>query len=123
VLAAKPVAAKPLAEEPVKVEPVAAEREAPVVDGLLADLEVETSVGEVDIESGPDEPVDYDSMKNRIESTRSRLKAKAFDAMMTGETALLGRDLDGVSHALGKVGGVDNDIDETIETSLREEEE
>jgi hypothetical protein len=123
VLAAEPAATKPLAEEPVKAEPVAAEREAPVVAGLPVDLEVETSVGEVDIESGLDEPVDYDSMKNRIESTRSRLKAKAFDAMMTGETALLGRDLDGVSHALGKVSGVDNDIDETIETSLREEEE
>ena len=35
---------------------------------------------------------DYDAMRARIELTRSRLKAKAFDAMMAGESALLGRD-------------------------------
>ena len=31
-------------------------------------------------------------MRRRIEETRARLKAKAFDAMMGGETALLSRD-------------------------------
>lgn len=62
-------------------------------------------------------------MKSRIESTRSRLKAKAFDAMMTGEAALLGRDVEGSGQAQTDVPGVDDDIDRTIETSLREEEE
>jgi len=36
--------------------------------------------------------VDYNAMRARIEQTRGRLKAKAFDAMMTGESALLGRE-------------------------------
>ena len=31
-------------------------------------------------------------MRRRIEETRARLKAKAFDAMMSGEAALLSRD-------------------------------
>ena len=31
-------------------------------------------------------------MRRRIEETRARLKAKAFDAMMSGEAALLARD-------------------------------
>jgi hypothetical protein len=81
------------------------------------------------LEAAPDtdldlgEPVDYDSMKDRIERTRSRLKAKAFDAMMTGESALLGRDLGDTSTTQQTVPDVDSEVDETIETSLREEEE
>jgi hypothetical protein len=87
------------------------------------ELQVAVSEEDADVVLGLEEPVDYDSMKNRIETTRSRLKAKAFDAMMTGEAALLGRDVEGATDGLSKVTGVDRDIDETIETSLREEEE
>lgn len=65
--------------------------------------------------------VDYDSMRSRIEATRSRLKAKAFDAMMAGESALLGR---GAPDTIPErsVADVDREIDQTIETTLREEE-
>ncbi len=109
----EPTLVAPLAESPAPV----AEPLAPVAEPLA--LSDEDLTAEVSVE----EPVDYDSMKSRIESTRSRLKAKAFDAMMTGEAALLGRDLEGRTRSNGDVAGVDSDIDETIETSLREEEE
>jgi hypothetical protein len=78
---------------------------------------------EVDLGEPPVEPVDYDSMRSRIEVTRSRLKAKAFDAMMTGESALLGRDAEDAAHKRKVVTGVDSEVDETIETSLREEDD
>ena len=39
-----------------------------------------------------DVSVDQAEMRRRIEETRARLKAKAFDAMMSGESALLSRD-------------------------------
>lgn len=67
--------------------------------------------------------VDYESVRRRIEQVRSRLKAKAFDAMMSGEATLLGRDSGRPptdKHPVGPV--VDADIDQTIETTLREEE-
>ena len=67
--------------------------------------------------------VDYDAMRNRIETTRSRLKAKAFDAMMTGEAALLGRDSADSSVERPAPADVDTEIVETIETTLREEED
>jgi hypothetical protein len=66
--------------------------------------------------------VDYEAMRGRIEETRSRLKAKAFDAMMTGESALLGRDPDGVDVKLPTPTEVDGEIVQTIDDTLREEE-
>jgi len=74
-------------------------------------------------ETVTEEPVDYDSMKSRIESVRSRLKAKAFDAMMSGESALLGRDTEDAGHRRNVLPDVEPEVDETIETSLREEED
>ena len=43
--------------------------------------------------------------------------------MMTGESALLGREPRAPSRNKGELPTVDSEIDETIETSLREEEE
>ena len=130
----EPIALEPAVEEPVTLEPVAAEPvavgsvvEEPVAVGPSSEesLELVVESGEVDtgLVLGLEEPIDYDSMKDRIESTRSRLKAKAFDAMMTGESALLGRDIEGADRAQQRAPGVDSEVDETIETSLREEEE
>ena len=90
-----PVAAE-RAPEPAVAQTGAAEQGESEVESLPIDLGI-ISESEAEAELGLEEPVDYDSMKNRIESTRSRLKAKAFDAMMTGESALLGRDLEGVA--------------------------
>lgn len=71
--------------------------------------------------SEPELGVDYDSMRARIEETRSRLKAKAFDAMMTGEAALLGRESTDAAAGRPKPAAIDSEIAETIESSLREE--
>jgi hypothetical protein len=66
--------------------------------------------------------VDYEAMRGRIEETRSRLKAKAFDAMMTGESALLGRDPQDADVKLPAPTEVDGEIVQTIDETLREEE-
>ncbi|NLE74078.1 MAG: hypothetical protein GX604_05580 [Actinobacteria bacterium] len=74
-------------------------------------------------ESGEPQSFDYEEMRRRIEQTRSRLKSKAFDAMMTGETALLARD-QREAPAMSDTGDsaplLDADVDETIESSLSE---
>jgi hypothetical protein len=93
-----------------------------MADVPAGDITMTTSES-LSVEPSAQEPVDYDSMKSRIESTRSRLKAKAFDAMMAGESALLGRDTDDGTRASNKIDGVDDDLDQTIETSLSEEEQ
>jgi hypothetical protein len=67
--------------------------------------------------------VDFNAMKARIEQTRGRLKAKAFDAMMTGESALLGREAPGKAAERPGPAILDHDLDQTIETTLREEED
>ena len=67
--------------------------------------------------------VDYNAMRARIEQTRGRLKAKAFDAMMTGESALLGRESPEKAAERPGPAVLDHDLDQTIETTLREEED
>jgi hypothetical protein len=77
-----------------------------------------------EVPAGTDQEVaaEYYAIKARIQETRSRLKAKAFDAMMTGESALLGRD--GSERLVGQPGmpNLDVEIDQTIERGLREED-
>ena len=65
---------------------------------------------------------DYDAMRARIELTRSRLKAKAFDAMMAGEAALLGRESDDSVGTAKPVASFDTEIEQTVDTTLREED-
>ena len=69
------MAEEPVAEEPVAEEPVVAEEPA--------------AAAAPSREGGG---IDQAEMRRRIEETRARLKAKAFDAMMSGEAALLSRD-------------------------------
>lgn len=67
---------------------------------------------------------DHDAMRQRIEETRNRLKAKAFDAMMSGEGALL-RENQGTaegSSATASAVRVDTEVEETIESALTEED-
>jgi hypothetical protein len=61
-------------------------------------------------------------MKARIELTRSRLKAKAFDAMMAGESALLGRDEEEIATAAKRTVTFDSEIEQTVDNTLREED-
>ncbi len=81
--------------------------------------------GAVDSRPQPDMElgVDYNAMRTRIEETRGRLKAKAFDAMMTGESALLGRDSREKGTERPEAAVLDHDLEQTIETTLREEED
>ena len=65
---------------------------------------------------------DYDAMRSRIELTRSRLKAKAFDAMMAGEAALLGRAEDQQGGATRPAASFDSEIEQTVDNTLREED-
>jgi hypothetical protein len=67
---------------------------------------------------------EYDSMRVRIEETRSRLKAKAFDAMMNGESALLAKEAGAGAGLEQRVDvAMDREVEESIETGLREEAE
>lgn len=65
---------------------------------------------------------EYDAIKARIQETRSRLKAKAFDAMMTGESALLGRESGEQPLGPPEVPKIDEEVEQSIERGLREEE-
>ena len=61
-------------------------------------------------------------MRRRIEETRARLKAKAFDAMMSGEAALLSRDSGDKPVPKSGDHGLDEETDTVIDESLSQEE-
>ena len=61
-------------------------------------------------------------MRRRIEETRARLKAKAFDAMMSGEAALLARDSGEKPVPRDVDVPVDNDVAETLDESLSQDD-
>ena len=66
--------------------------------------------------------IDQAEMRRRIEETRARLKAKAFDAMMSGEAALLSRDSGDRAVPTGEDHGLDEETDSAIDDSLSQEE-
>ncbi len=119
---AEPAIGDALAVEPSPEEqPTSETQESTVSPVGEADSTAETE-GEEHPSAAEGLGVDYEAMRGRIEETRSRLKAKAFDAMMTGESALLGRDPDGVDVKLPTPTEVDGEIVQTIDETLREEE-
>jgi hypothetical protein len=73
-----------------------------------------------DVGAGPE--FDFEAMRRKIESTRNRLKSKAFDAMMAGETVLLERSDDGQAISAPAPPQVDKEVEETVESTLVEEE-
>jgi hypothetical protein len=116
--------APPLPEEPLSAPQVAEEPETSGASDLVAEPE---SAGDEEQESAPQLVAslpaggfDHDAMRRRIEETRNRLKAKAFDAMMSGEGALLRESKAETPESATLT--VDSDVDETIETALTEEE-
>ena len=114
-------------ERPFKLEPqVGSEDTVPA-----GSTEPELLVPQLEEQSSPsaeqtpdtDRGFDYEDMRRRIEETRNRLKAKAFDAMMSGETALLSREQASGAEAATPAGiPVDADVDRTIEKGLSEED-
>jgi hypothetical protein len=125
---AAPPSLEPVIGEALAREPLVEEAgEPPAEEQLVAMVEESPSPGltpaeEIHPVSTVELGVDYDAMRSRIEATRSRLKAKAFDAMMTGESALLGRDAMETSTERPAAADVDKEIAQTIETTLREEQ-
>ena len=66
--------------------------------------------------------IDQAEMRRRIEETRARLKAKAFDAMMSGEAALLSRDSGDKPVPKSEDHGLDAETDSAIDQSLSQED-
>jgi len=97
--------------EPTVVAPVAALESEPVVDEPPAPAAAR--------EGGA---IDQAEMRKRIEETRARLKAKAFDAMMSGESALLARDSGEKPVPKANDIKLDGNVESTIDESLSQEE-
>ena len=72
--------------------------------------------------SGGGGAVDQAEMRRRIEETRARLKAKAFDAMMSGESALLRNDSGTRTVPASDGASLAPDVDSTIDESLSPED-
>ena len=88
------------------------------VERLIQDAEAAPAGG-----PGGATEFDHDAMRRRIEETRNRLKAKAFDAMMSGEGSLLSKSPEGTRAAAPTESiEVDSEVDQTIEATLTEEE-
>jgi len=66
--------------------------------------------------------IDQAEMRRRIEETRARLKAKAFDAMMSGESALLRHGTGTRPVPTAPDTRVEPEIDSTIDKSLTQED-
>jgi hypothetical protein len=65
---------------------------------------------------------DQEAMRRRIDETRNRLKAKAFDAMMSGEAALLSRAPSAQRPSVLPEVPLDKEVAESIEKTLTEED-
>jgi hypothetical protein len=119
----EPVIGEALAVGPAGEGEAGAEVEEPAVPAAGDTEPSEAAAADEHPPVSADAPgVDYEAMRGRIEETRSRLKAKAFDAMMTGESALLGRDPGDAGVKLPAPTDVAEEIGETIDSTLREEE-
>lgn len=66
--------------------------------------------------------IDQAEMRRRIEETRARLKAKAFDAMMSGESALLRNDSGSRPSPTADEDQLEPEIDATIDESFSPED-
>ena len=66
--------------------------------------------------------IDQAEMRRRIEETRARLKVKAFDAVVSGEAALLSRDSGERPAPRGDDLKLDDELERTIDKALSQEE-
>jgi hypothetical protein len=110
-IAVEEAAAEAVAEEAVAEESLAEQSEELTADASAA-------------ETAPREggSIDQAEMRRRIEETRARLKAKAFDAMMSGEAALLSRDSGEKPVPTADDAGLDPETDTVIDESLSQED-
>jgi hypothetical protein len=128
-----------LAEEPAELEAMAGgaalmnadDLEPPMEETVMPDLDAQTAAQPRDeaasaLITEPIEPqteeekarIDQAEMRRRIEETRNRLKAKAFDAMASGEAALLARDAEGHEAPEVPEEHIDEDVANALDRSL-----
>ena len=69
-----------------------------------------------------DGAIDQAAMRSRIEETRTRLKVKAFDAMIRGQVALLGRDGGEAPGPAAEEPALDGDLDGMVDGAFSEQE-
>jgi hypothetical protein len=118
--------AAPAAEETVSVEE--AQTEVVAAEEILTEEETgaaaEAEMVTVQEPEGAPQPApsgfDREEMKRRIEATRNRLKAKAFDSMVGGEP-FVAKEGDTIAEAAPDT-GVDKDTSEKIDQLLEEED-
>ena len=111
--------AESLADEaPAPVEPAIAAVEPAAAEPEAAPLADKVATPPAPPADEAPQGVDQAEMRRRIEETRARLKAKAFDAMMSGEAALLARDSGERPVPRNADVPVDHEIAETIDESL-----
>lgn len=116
-------------EEEMAIEEEAFAVESPALKadlGIEDEPAVESPAAEAE-EAGEGRPeparIDPDEMRKRIEETRNRLKAKAFDSMVEGETFIAKEDAD--TEAVDdekREPVIDQEASEAIDESLREED-
>jgi diguanylate cyclase (GGDEF)-like protein len=66
--------------------------------------------------------IDQAEMRSRIEETRTRLKVKAFDAMIRGKVALLGRDGGEAPGPTSEEPSLDGDLEGMVDGAFSEQE-
>lgn len=117
-----PVEEKPPAGAGVEEELEVEEAEAPVAGPIHA-VESEGVEPFPEIQSEDlKPPIDRDEMRQRIEETRSRLKAKAFDSMVEGETLIATGDDSVPLGGTGEKTELDEETGEMIDQILEEED-
>jgi diguanylate cyclase (GGDEF)-like protein len=92
-------------DEPVAAKPVADEPSAPAMPAFR-----------------DDGTIDQAEMRSRIEATRTRLKVKAFDAMIRGGTALLSQDGGEAPEPTSDGPGLDGDLEGMVDGAFAEQE-
>jgi hypothetical protein len=125
VMEAAPVEAEIEAE--IEAAPVEPETEAiPEPPAAKPTLEAELTVSGETGAPGPSAPspsgIDRDEMRRRIDETRARLKAKAFDAMMSGETFIDETSAEKEAGHKEESPAFDEEIERSIDESLREQD-
>lgn len=95
------------------------EEELEEIEALDSGGDEVTPVNEADLAKTQ---VDKDEMRKRIEETRSRLKAKAFDSMVEGETLMATGDDSVPTGDAAEDPELDQETDEMIDELLEEED-
>jgi len=120
---AAPVAEEPIvAEEPVVAAAPVAEEPAVIEEPVVAEEPTAPVAEEPEAPAREAGGIDQAEMRRRIEETRARLKAKAFDAMMSGEAALLSRDSGEKPVPSADDVKIDEETGSAIDESLSQEE-